>query len=76
MEGDDLKLDAKEVAFLASAMSKLSAATKGDVEREIRVRHQLLAKAADDAGTVAHEAGLSSETVDMIKRRILGLGAA
>ena len=75
VDGNEVKMDAKDVAFLASAMSKLSSATRGDVEREIRVRQHLLTKAADTVDTVAHEAGLSSETVDMIKRRILGIGA-
>jgi len=68
-------IDPGELQKLAMAARDLSTAFKSHVETEIRIRER--AKAAKDAAreaeAAAHEQGLSTPTIEMIKARILGI---
>ncbi len=75
-EGKTLK--AGEIMALAIAVEKLTKASKTDFEKELKValeteRRQTMERAAEVAVQAAKKRGLSQETVNDIKREILGL---
>lgn len=76
-QGEDEALDVKGLANLARAVKDTTAASMIDVTREARIRDEA-AKAATKAAAEAAESeikasGASQETIDRVKRRILGL---
>lgn len=83
MVGDDdeereISFDPKEAMFLATALEKLSKASKSDLETQIKAavekeRREAMTQAADKAETIARKQGLSAETVNAIKAGILGI---
>lgn len=82
MCGDDdenmVTLTPKNAMFLATALEKLSKATKADFEVQLKAaeekaRHEATEKAAEKAATAARKKGLSEETVDVIKKSVLGI---
>lgn len=73
-EGDEIEgLDAKELHFLARAVKDTMGAAKLDVERERLIREQERNRAAEAGAEAARQAGATEATIDLVKRRILGL---
>lgn len=73
------ELDLLALSRLAKAVKDTMGASKLDIDREAKIREEegkrareLAARAADEEGRAA---GASEETLDRIKRKILGLGA-
>ncbi len=73
--GDELDglVDAKELHFLARAVKDTMSAAKLDVERERMVRDEERKKAAEAGAEAARKGGATAETIEMVKRSILGL---
>ena len=71
------KIDAKEGMFLASAIEKLVKASKLDTDREVKIREEerrlATENAADQAEAAAKAQGLSEDTINAIKEKILGV---
>ena len=68
----------QDLMFLAKALKDVSSASRINVDTELllrKVRDQAKAAAAEVTKTIK-QAGLSDETVQQIKARILGIGAA
>jgi DNA-binding transcriptional ArsR family regulator len=77
-DGQEVTLDPKDAMFLATAFEKLAKAQKSDVEVQIKVaveneRQAAKEKAADVVAKEGRRAGLSSDTIDSIKKLILGV---
>ena len=66
-------LDVEEVSLLARAMKDLQAALKSNVETEMKIRDRVAREAAEAAAKVATAKGISAETVEEIKAKILGI---
>lgn len=62
-----------DVMFLAKALKDLASADKMTAERIIKVRQEMAKEAADKATAVAKAKGLSKETVEELRREILGV---
>ncbi len=83
VEGEDSddnenKLDAKDLMMLATAVDKLAKASKTDFEQRLKeaieqARREEKVTAADVAVAAAKKQGLSKETVEFIKAKILGI---
>lgn len=67
------ELDIQELSFLSRAAKDLAAALKANVDTELKIRAKAAKDAADAATEVAKASGLSAETVDAIRERILGI---
>lgn len=77
--GDLEQASPEDLMFLGKAMKDIAGADKLIVDREINVRKLVAAEAAKVAGevaTTAKKAGLSDETVELIKQKILGVAQA
>lgn len=74
---EDVEIDGKELHFLARATKDIISAAKIDTERDEKIREaaakKAKAEAARDAEQAARDAGASEATIDMVKKRILGL---
>jgi len=77
--GDKVKLGSKELMELGRAIKDITAASKIDVDREAKIRSEAILnarrQAANDAEAEGKAAGASAETIDRIKRRILGIAS-
>ena len=71
--GDPEDYDWKELHFLARAIKDLLAAHKLDAEREASIRKNERERAAQAGAEAARKAGATPETIDLIKREILGI---
>lgn len=74
----EVVLDAKDAMFAATALEKLAKASKSDFDMQIkaaveRERQAVTEKAAEKAEATARKQGLSGDTVDAIKKSILGM---
>lgn len=69
----DADLDPEEVMFLAKSLQSLSSANKADVEAAAKIRREVAEKASKAAAHVAKQAGLTADTVEKIRREILGV---
>lgn len=67
------ELDPEAVMLLAKALKDLGAAMKTSVDVEFKIRDRVAREAAKVAASTAKEKGLSADTVDLIKERILGI---
>lgn len=65
----DKTLDAKTLGNLALAVKRFQEAEAGSVKLEKEIRKQALEDAAEKAESVAKKAGMTSETVKMLKDR-------
>ena len=76
-ETAEVVLDAKEAMFAATALEKLSKASKLDVDRELKIREEARKEAMKQASEIVEktgrEKGLSPEMVDKLKREFLGI---
>lgn len=70
---DEDEISPEELGRLSRAAKDLQQALRANVEAQIRVREQALQDAAKEVEKTAAEAGISSELVDVIKARILGV---
>lgn len=66
-------LDAKELHFLARAVKDTMGAAKLDIERERLIREEERKRAADAGAEAARKGGATPQTIDLVKRAILGL---
>lgn len=71
---DSGDIDAKSVSDLAKAVKDLQVASKSNVEMRWKLREQVAREAAQAVDDVVQKQGLSAETVETIKERILGIG--
>jgi hypothetical protein len=74
--GDIQQVAPEDLMFLAKAMKDIAGADKLAVDREINVRKLIAARAAEVASSVAKtakKAGLSDETINVIRAEILGI---
>lgn len=77
-DGEEIVLDPKDAMFLATALEKLAKAEKSNIETQIKVaeeraRQEATEVAAEVAVTEARRQGLSADTVNAIKSKILGV---
>lgn len=63
----------QDVMFLAKALKDLASADKLTAERILKVRREMAQEAAEKAATVAKAKGLTRETVEELRRELLGL---
>jgi hypothetical protein len=74
---DDPNMGLKDLMNLGRAVKDITSAAKIDVDREAKIRSEEAArarsKAANDAEAAGKAAGASPETIDRIKRSILGI---
>jgi Protein of unknown function (DUF3486) len=74
-EDDEKSLDGKELYFLSQAMKSVQQASTIEVDREAKIRAAALKEAAHAVEAVGRERGLTAETVQAIRSRILGVKA-
>ena len=76
-DAEEVTISAKDAMFMATALQKLSQASKLDVDRELKIREEerkhAVKEAADVAVKTAREQGLTKEAVAQIKAGILGV---
>lgn len=76
-EGDAVSLDAKQVKALADSLRSLTTGLRTDQARQQELRAQLKRQAAEEAAEAAGEAmrqaGLSEDSVDAVRARLLGI---
>lgn len=75
MGESDKKSGPMDLMLLAKAMDHVSRSQKVDADRQLKIRKEVLDQAAKKTEEVAKAKGLSADTVDLIKRQILGIGA-
>ncbi|MCG9624627.1 DUF3486 family protein [Vibrio mediterranei] len=66
-------IDPKTMGHMALAIKRLQEAQSGSVKLEKEIRKQALEDAAETAEQVAKKAGLTSDTVKMLKAELLGI---
>ncbi|MGA0569635.1 phage protein Gp27 family protein [Variovorax sp. VNK109] len=77
--GDMEAASPEDLMFLGKALKDIAGADKLVVDREVVVRKLIAAEAvkvAAEVATTAKKAGLSDDTIDLIKKRILGVADA
>ncbi len=72
---EDDEENAGEVKALATALRDLSAAKKINTDMVLKVREAAMKEAAKKAGDAAKSQGLSADTVDFIRKAVLGSDA-
>ena len=73
-EGDE-NMDPKDVMQLATAFKQATQAMGVSTDRRRRLEAEFAAKVDRAVGEVAKVAGMTAETVELVKARILGVGA-
>jgi len=75
--GEGVQIDAKEASFLAGALKDLAGARKTEADFVFRIRQEtakaVTAAAAKEVDAVGAQQGLTAQTVNAIKARILGV---
>lgn len=66
-------IEPKQLALLSSAIQRLEQAESLSYKREQAIRKEIAQQAAETAEKVVTQAGLSADTVKMIKEQILGI---
>lgn len=64
----------QDVMFLAKALKDLASADKLTADRILLVRREAAKEAAEKVSSVGKAKGLSAETVDALRKEILGVG--
>lgn len=72
-EGQPVRLSAGEAKELSLSIQRLVSAQRMDAERELRLRREFAAKAADQVESAAKTKGLTAETAAFLKRAVLGI---
>ncbi len=70
---EDKTLDAKTLGNLALAVKRFQEAEAGSVKLEKEIRKQAFEEAAGKAEAVAKKAGVTKETIKMLKNELLGI---
>lgn len=70
---NDKTIDPKTMGHMALAIKRLQEAQTGSVKLQKEIRKQAIEDAAETAEIVAKKAGLTSDTVKMLKAELLGL---
>ena len=74
---EDVILDAKEAMFMATALEKVTKASKLNADRVIKIREESAKAAIKEASkiveTTAKEKGLSKEMANELKKKFLGI---
>lgn len=74
---DEIEIDGLELSRLAKAVKDATSASKIDVDREAKLREEAAKtakrQAAADAVTEGRAAGASEETLERIRKKILGI---
>lgn len=73
MAGSSVNLSAKDAMLFATALQKLTQASKQDVEREVQIRKEIINKASKAVDKAGKKEGLSSEVIEKIKNEFLGI---
>ena len=73
IEAEEAPAVAKMLKDMAIAMERLERAASENVKREAEIREQARREAADAAEKVARQGGLSADSVQAIRRAILGV---
>ncbi len=73
--GETEPLDVKSLFFLSSAVKNFESAGNMNVARELKIIEKVLSKVDEAVDQVAKARGLTKETVEEIKRKILGVTA-
>ena len=73
MLGEGEPMPAGEVMFLAKALDHLARADKVTTDKILKVRQEVAKQAAEKAAKIARKGGMSRETVEEIRREILGV---
>ena len=73
-DGDeDELLDPKMLADLSLAVQRLSKSAETNIKREQAIRKELVEEAAASVDAIASQSGMSKETIDNLKKEILGV---
>lgn len=72
-EGENVVLSPEQAFFLSSSLQKLSQASKADVEREIKIRQEIVAKSVKAVEKVSKKTGISPDTLELLKKEIFGV---
>jgi hypothetical protein len=75
-EGRPLTLDPQAVMMLSRSLQSLASARKTDTDTVFKIRRETAQQAADAAETVGKASGVSVETVQAIRAKILGVAQA
>jgi hypothetical protein len=67
------ELDVKEVAAISGAVRDLQAALRLNVDTEMKIRDRVAKEAAKAVEAAGTERGVSAETINAIKERVLGI---
>ena len=75
--GEDPEIDPRDMHFLARSIKDIASAAKTDTDREAKIRDEERKTARAEAAKVAEQAargaGATPETIDAIKRELLGI---
>ncbi len=71
-DGTPITLSAKEAKELSLSLQRLVSAQRVDAERQLRMQKEFAQSAAAAAETAAKAKGMSAETIDVIRKAILG----
>lgn len=74
MSEDDEPVEPKLLKDLSIAIERLERASTENVKRETEIRKQVLSEAAEAVSAAGKQGGVSVETVEMIRKQILGIG--
>ena len=74
-DGSPVELDAREALYLGTTLLKLVEAVRKDLDTTLKLRQEMARRAADAAEREAKARGLSAETVEAIRRQVLGVRA-
>lgn len=66
-------LDPENLSFLARAIGEVARAQKTDTDRTFKIQQETAKSAASRAEEVAKARGISADTVDAIRRAVLGV---
>jgi DNA-binding transcriptional ArsR family regulator len=72
-EGKPVSLSAGEAKELALALQRLVASQRMDTERQLKLRRAVAEEAAKKAETAMKSRGMSADTIDFIRKEVLGV---
>lgn len=73
---DSQQASPKDVMLLSSALKNIGQFEKQNLERELRVRKEVAAEAAEKVGSVGKRLNVSPEALATIRREVYGLASA
>lgn len=73
-DGAPVTLDPEQTMFMARSLQALAGARKTNTDMVLKVREEATKAAAKRAGDAAKTKGLSADTIDFIRTKVLGSG--